>query len=222
MSRGRRRGRRCRTGHNHRVSCQRRIGRHALTTYARLRDQRCSHRSGAGGAPRTGAPPTGSARRHRRDGHRHRRNGIQRRARQDHRCCRCCEPCHLVHASGAARCRRELVHTRGTASPRRVRAERQSGPAQPSTGGHGDAKQIKIFNANSPVFGVIRGVFPQPKGASELYRCPENFPRRATELVAQPRRNTSRTVAASFPNGDLPDGSTPFARQGRTSISRIK
>jgi hypothetical protein len=44
------------------------------------------------------------------------------------------------------------------------------------------------------------------KGSAELYRCPENFPRRAIELVVEPIRSMTRAVTASFPNDDPTDG----------------
>jgi hypothetical protein len=59
-----------------------------------------------------------------------------------------------------------------------------------------------IFNAKLPCIRVQRGI-STIKGATEPYRCHESFPRRATELVAEPIQSTSRTVTASFPNDDL-------------------
>lgn len=66
-----------------------------------------------------------------------------------------------------------------------------------------------IFNAKLPCIRV-RGGFPQSKGAPELYRCPGSFPRRATQLVVEPRRIAGRAVTTSFPNDDLRDGSDTF------------
>ena len=193
MSRDRRR--RCRTGPNHRVRGQRRIGRHTLTTYAALRDQRRSHRSNRWSPQDRGAADRQPRRHRRRHRQRHRRNGTQPDPAGPP-----VLPVLRAPPSGPRtrrhRCRRELVHTRGTAACGRIRAERQSGPAQPGAGGHGDAKQIKNLQRKLSGNRSRGGYFRNQRVRRNCIAVPEAF------LGERPNwlRNRDATRAAPLPH----------------------
>ncbi len=182
----------CRTRQNHRVSRQRRIGRHTL----RLSPPALS------GAPPPGQEPGRPGLDRRPGGPRHRRG----RPKAPEGCASAGGPGRTTGAAGAASpdiWSTQAAPPAAAAGPDEFATHAAPPPADASglnakAAPHNPAlaatvmpnKSI-IFNANSPVFG-LEGVFPQPKGAAELYRCPGSFPRRATELVAN--RDTTRVA----------------------------